>query len=62
MKDHCKPKPLCQCVLRNCMKCRLQFASFGNRICDSCQNKNRKVGLFAGKEKPTSRRGKTGAE
>lgn len=61
-KKHCKPKPLCQCIQRKCMKCQTVFNSVGQRICDVCTGKNRKVGLLSGKDKPRSHRGKVGAE
>lgn len=52
MKNHCKPKPLCQCIQRRCMKCQEQFASLGNRVCDRCQKSNHSLSVLGGRYVP----------
>lgn len=56
MKNHCKPKPLCSCIGRKCMKCQKMFMSIGDRICETCQKKNHGLSVMGGRYVAGSRR------
>lgn len=62
MKNHYKPKPLCQCILRKCMKCQKMFSSLGNRVCDGCQKKSHGLSVLGGRYVAGSRRLKSTEE